>query len=81
MPIISQLQQEDFDPESIRVLTIAFNRAWARFKLSRSPLAEEACAPSTRALLAKQIIVSAQMGERNIERLISDGVTYLDGVK
>ena len=81
MPIATLLQQEAFDPEATRILTTAFDRAWARFKLSDSALAQDACAPSTRALLAKQIIAKAQTGERNIEHLISDGVTYLEGVK
>src|SRR5712691_11452413 len=62
MPIAALLQQEAFDPEAIRILTTAFDRAWARFKLSDSALAQDACAPSTRALLAKQIIVRAQTG-------------------
>jgi hypothetical protein len=40
-------------------------------------------APSTRAraLLAKQMIEMAQKGERNIDRLVDDGVAYLQGVK
>ena len=45
------------------------------------PLAEEACAPSTRALLAKQIIERARQGERSIKRLVEDGVGYLQELK
>ena len=33
------------------------------------------------ALLAKQIIDIAQKGERNIDRLVENGVTYLQEVK
>jgi hypothetical protein len=62
-------------------LTTAFDKAWDKFKSSGSPLADDACAPSTRALLAKQIIDIAQKGERNIDRLVENGVTYLQEVK
>ena len=81
MPIIAMLQKEAFNPEDTRILTTAFDRAWADFKSSGSALAQDACAPSTRALLAKQIIARAQTGERNIDRLVKDGVAYLEGVK
>jgi len=80
MPMDSLLEEGGFDPEAARMLTTAFDRAWARFKLSGSTLAGEACAPSTRALLAKRIIEQAQTGEKDIERLIRDGVAYLEGV-
>jgi hypothetical protein len=56
MPIVRLLQQAALDPETTRILTEAFDKAWERFKLSGSALADDACAPSTRALLAKQII-------------------------
>ena len=81
MPIIAMLQKEGFNPEDTRILTTAFDRAWANFEWSGSALAQDACAPSTRALLAKQIIARAQTGERNIDRLVKDGVAYLEGVK
>jgi hypothetical protein len=32
-------------------------------------------------LLAKQIIETAQKGERNIDCLVENGVAYLEGVK
>jgi hypothetical protein len=81
MPIIALLQQEAFDPEATRILTTAFDKAWDKFKSSDSPLAQDACAPSTRALLAKHIIERAKTGERNIDRLVKNGVAYLEGVK
>ena len=33
------------------------------------------------ALLAKQIIEKAKTGEKNIDRLVNDGLTYLKTVK
>ena len=65
MPIVSLLREAAFDPETTHILTTAFNKAWDKFKSSGSALADEACAPSTRALLAKQIIETARTGERN----------------
>jgi hypothetical protein len=81
MPIVPLLQEAAFDPETSRILATAFNTAWDKFKSSGSPLAEEACAPSTRALLAKQIIERARQGERSIKRLVEDGVGYLQELK
>jgi hypothetical protein len=80
MPIAGLLQQAAFDPEATRILMTAFDKAWDKFKSSGSALADDACAPSTRALLAKRIIETAQRGERNIDGLVEDGVTYLEGV-
>ena len=72
MPIVALLQKAAFDPETTHILTTAS---------SGSPLADDACAPSTRALLAKQIIEIAQKGERNVDRLVENGVAYLQEVK
>jgi hypothetical protein len=81
VPIVSLLQEAAFDPETTHILTTAFNKAWDKFKSSGSPLAGDACAPSTRALLAKQIIETARQGERNIDHLVATGVTYLQQIK
>ena len=81
MPIVALLEKASFDPETTHILATAFDKAWNKFKSSGSPLADDACAPSTRALLAKQIIELAQKGERNIDRLVDNGVAYLQEVK
>jgi hypothetical protein len=81
MPIVPLLQEAVFDPETTHILTTAFNKAWDKFKSSGSALADDACAPSTRTLLAKQIIERARQGERNIDSLVENGLTYLREVK
>ena len=81
MPIVPLLQEAAFDPETTHILTTAFDKAWHKFKSSGSALADDACAPSTRALLAKRIIETAERGERNIYRLVENGLTYLREVK
>jgi hypothetical protein len=55
--------------------------AWAKLKPSGSALAENGCAPATRALLAKRIIETAQKGERDANRLVEDGLAYLSELK
>ena len=81
MPIVPLLQEAAFDPEATHILTTAFNKAWDKFKSSGSALADDACAPSTRALLAKQIIETARMGERNIDHLVENGAGLFAGNK
>jgi hypothetical protein len=81
MPIVPLLHEAAFDPETTHILTTAFDKAWAKFKSSGGALADDACAPSTRALLAKQIIEIARKGERNIDRLVENGVAYLQEIK
>jgi hypothetical protein len=81
MPIVALLQEAAFDPETTHILATAFDKAWDKFKSSGNTLADDTCAPSARALLAKRIIETAQRGERNIDRLVGDGMTYLQGVK
>ena len=81
MPIATLLQQANFNPEDTHILIDAFDKAWTQFSSSGHTLAGEACAPSTRALLAKRMIETAQKGERNTDRLVADAIAYLDGVK
>ena len=81
MPIDDLLRKADFGPQWTKLLTAAFDKAWEKFKSSGSPLADDPCAASTRALLAKRMIEMTQNGERNVNRLVDDGVTYLESVK
>jgi hypothetical protein len=70
MPLASLIEQEHISPDLTPILTKAFDDAWAKLKTSGSALAENGCAPSTRALLAKRIIETAQKGERDVNRLV-----------
>jgi hypothetical protein len=81
MPLQGLIQKEKVEPDLTPTLTTAFDSAWARLKASGSPLANEGCAPSTRALLAKRIIETAQKGERDANRLVEDGLNYLAELK
>jgi hypothetical protein len=63
-----------FYPEEVEILTAAFDEAWARFQTSRAPFTEETYAFATREILAKQIIMAAKRGERNIRYLSQDAL-------
>jgi hypothetical protein len=43
MPIVALLQKAAFDPETIHILTTAFDKAWDKFKSSGSALAGPDC--------------------------------------
>jgi hypothetical protein len=74
MPIITSLAQNAFDPESIRVLEIAFDAAWKTLNSYGSDIAVEGRADSTRELLAKRIIEMAERGESDPRRLVDDAL-------
>jgi hypothetical protein len=78
MPLI---EPERISSDLTPILTAAFDNAWTKFKASGSALAGEGYAPSTRALLAKRIIKTAQNGERDTMRLVDDGLAYLAALK
>jgi hypothetical protein len=63
-----------FYPEEVEILIAAFDDAWARLQASRALFAEEAYASATREILAKQIIMAAKRGERNIRYLSQDAL-------
>jgi hypothetical protein len=63
-----------FYPEEVDILTAAFDDAWAKLQASRAPFAEEAYASAAREILAKQIIMAAKRGERNIRYLSQDAL-------
>ncbi len=66
-----------FDPEATKILTAAFDTAWQMLKTSGSAQAADYRAASTRELLAKRIIQSARLGERNPIRLVDDALAHL----
>ena len=69
-----------FYPEEVDILTAAFDDAWAKLQASGAPFAEEAYA-SAQEILAKQIIMAAQRGERNPRHLTQDALLHLSPQK
>jgi len=68
---IKRFADEVFYPEEVAILTAAFEDAWAKLQASRAPFVDTSAA---REILAKQIIMAAQRGERNPKHLAQDGL-------
>ena len=63
---------EVFDPDTIRILTTAFDSAWRRIHNSGVRFNSDHQSEQARNTLAKYIIEQAQQGERD-ERRLRDG--------
>jgi len=77
VPIIPLLANSSFDPETIELLSAAFDDAWATIKQSHSALARPAFERAAREVLAKCIIELAQRGERDRRQLSDSAVEFL----
>ena len=58
-----------FDPEEVRILVAAFEKAWESVLASGAVFDTGTKAASARAILAKHIIAAAKQGERDQGRL------------
>jgi hypothetical protein len=58
-----------FDPDQVRILVAAFDKAWESVQASGVVFDTDAKTESTWAILAKHIIEAAQQGERDQGRL------------
>ena len=66
-----------FTPEAVKVLTAAFDDAWARLEASGAPYSTPEYAEAARTHLAKSIIVAAQRGEWDPNKLCDEALLYL----
>jgi hypothetical protein len=66
-----------FDPETVRILTAAFDEAWMTVQDSQITFPSQAHANATREILALRIIEMAQLGERDQRRLRDDALLNL----
>lgn len=73
----SLMSDSGFDPETVAILASAFDSAWESLVKLQSPLAEPNEAEATRDRLARQIILSWQIGERSTERLVAIALSSL----
>jgi len=78
---ISKFAKGVFEPGEVKILTGAFDDAWARLKASKAPFAAEEYAAAARTILAKRIIKLAKEGERDRSKLATDGLLYLSQQK
>jgi len=70
-----------FEPESVKILTDAFDDAWARLQVSNALYGTEDYALAGRTILAKHIINAARYGEWNPKRLADDALVHLSRQK
>jgi hypothetical protein len=75
--LINQYADGAFDPETIGILTLAFEDAWRRAQLSKTPYVAEEYAEAGRIILAKHIIAAANAGERDPRWLADGALLYL----
>jgi hypothetical protein len=66
-----------FDPETIKIVSMAFDDAWEKIRMSGSEFAKPAYANAMREEIAKHIIDVAGRGERDQHRLSEDAVQFL----
>ena len=77
MSIVPLLANASFDPETIEVLSAAFDEAWEKIKESGGTFARPAYERGAREVLAKSIIELAQRGERDKRRLCDAAVAHI----
>jgi hypothetical protein len=66
-----------FDPETINILSTAFENAWHRIETSNSRAARPAYSGAMREVVARHIIDMAQSGEREPIKLSNSAVEFL----
>jgi hypothetical protein len=78
---VKQYADGEFDPDTIGILTQAFDDAWQSVQLSKRPYVAEEYTEAGRIILAKHIITAAKAGERNPRRLADGALLYLSRQK
>ena len=70
LPLINEGPDTAFQPEEVRVLTAAFDKAWEAVQASAAQLDTKRLADAAaRTIIAKHIIEAARQGERDQGRL------------
>jgi hypothetical protein len=66
-----------FDPETIQVMSAAFERVWASLKCSGAPFAADDYVDGAREILGKHIIMAARAGSRGEKQLCDEALLEL----
>jgi hypothetical protein len=70
LTLVTELGAETaFDSDTVRILSVAFDHAWASVKASGAPFSTEDYAENAREIIGKYIIAAAKAGERDIRTL------------
>jgi hypothetical protein len=78
---IRQYADGVFEPEAVRILTDAFDDAWAKVQASKTPFSSEEYVLAGRTIVAKHIIRAAKAGELDRQRLGEGALLYLSKQK
>ena len=78
---IKEIGDGVFDPETVKILTQAFDDAWARVERSKAPYTSEEYAHAGRTIIAKHIIAAAKAGERDPRWLVDRALLHLSRQK
>ncbi len=70
--MLAYLKEAAFDPDEVRILTSAFDKAWEAVQASGAKFDTETHSRAAQTVIAKHIIEAAKQGERDQCRL-SDG--------
>jgi hypothetical protein len=81
MQLVSLLQQTEFDYETTRLLTMAFEEVWRIMKTAGGPLVIDGQSGMTRTILAQHIVDMAMQGERDLDRLVDSALERLTGAR
>jgi hypothetical protein len=78
LKLINELGAEAvFDPETLRILTAAFDTAWASVEASGAPFSEAKYAERAREIIGKHIVQAAKNGERDQQQLCDGALLQL----
>ena len=67
--MLTYLKEAAFDPDEVRALTSAFDKAWEAVQASGAKFDTEIHSRAARTVIAKHIIEAAMQGERDQRRL------------
>ena len=66
-----------FDPETVKIVSVAFDDAWKKIQQSGSEFARPAYANAMREEIAKHVIDMAGRGEMDQRKLSEDAIEFL----
>ncbi len=72
--------RSSFDPDTLQIMGVALDSAWYKLLVSGSALTASWRAEHTREALAVQIVASAQLGERDVDRLCEDALAHVQSL-
>jgi hypothetical protein len=78
LKLIDELEPKGaFDPETLRILTAAFDAVWASIEASGASFSEAKDAERAREIIGKHIIQAAKNGERDQQKLCDGALLQL----